>query len=201
MDIFKIIKDSVPLQEAYGLYDGRTLKHKGSRYYGQCTKHNDKTPSLVIYTDSDRGFCFGCQWGFDVIDYVADVFNISNVDACNKLAQDFGIMLPNNNMSKEEMQKASHQRQLEKELAASLEQKLNDFYHKCTVCFKTFQEAERECQESNIDYTDPFYRWIRYTVQFYDRITDDYINGDIEKQVNLMKSHKNEIYFKLKSVV
>lgn len=54
-----------------------------------CPFHDDKTPSMKLY--SDHFYCFGCQKSGDVIDLTAGLFGLSNLDAAKKLAADFGI--------------------------------------------------------------------------------------------------------------
>lgn len=54
-----------------------------------CPFHDDKTPSMKLY--SDHFYCFGCQKSGDVIDLTAGLFGLSNSEAAKKLAADFGI--------------------------------------------------------------------------------------------------------------
>ena len=54
-----------------------------------CPFHNDRTPSMKL--NEDYFYCFGCGATGDVIDLVAKLFNLSNYEAAQKLAADFGI--------------------------------------------------------------------------------------------------------------
>ncbi|WP_372998360.1 CHC2 zinc finger domain-containing protein [Lutispora sp.] len=198
MSIFETIKASVPIAEAYRKYDGRPLKCSGNRLIGKCSKHNEKTPSLVLYQNSNSGYCFGCSWGFDVIKYVADLYGLSNIEACKKLALDFRIDLPDTQINKKQIKEISCQREENRKLAALLVQRLNQFYNQCTMMFKFFQWAEELFKSKDIEYTDSLYRWIRQGHRFYDRITDQFIEGTFEQQVKLMRNFKNEYFFKLK---
>ena len=54
-----------------------------------CPFHADCTPSMKL--NEDYFYCFGCGATGDVIDLVARLFNLSNYEAAQKLAADFGI--------------------------------------------------------------------------------------------------------------
>ena len=58
-----------------------------------CPFHADKSPSCKVY-DGDRGWwCFVCNEGGDVIDFVAKYFEISAEDAVKKINADFSLGL------------------------------------------------------------------------------------------------------------
>ena len=50
---------------------GVELRRAGTRLVGRCPLHGDGEPSLVVYTHTQSYFCFGCQAGGDVIDFVS----------------------------------------------------------------------------------------------------------------------------------
>ena len=54
-----------------------------------CPFHNDRTPSMKL--NEDYFYCFGCGASGDVIDFAARLFHLSNYEAAQKLAYDFGI--------------------------------------------------------------------------------------------------------------
>lgn len=56
-----------------------------------CPFHSDKTPSMKI--NETYFYCFGCHATGDVIDFTAQLFDLSPFDAARKLATDFGIDL------------------------------------------------------------------------------------------------------------
>ena len=49
---------------------GVELRRSGRRLVGRCPFHEDRDPSLVIYPQTSSYFCFGCDAGGDVIDFV-----------------------------------------------------------------------------------------------------------------------------------
>jgi DNA primase len=50
---------------------GVELRRAGARLVGRCPLHSDGEPSLVVYPQTQSYFCFGCQAGGDVIDFVS----------------------------------------------------------------------------------------------------------------------------------
>lgn len=54
-----------------------------------CPFHHDRTPSMKL--NEDYFYCFGCGAYGDVIDFAARLFHLSNYEAAQKLAYDFGI--------------------------------------------------------------------------------------------------------------
>lgn len=50
---------------------GVELRRAGNRLTGRCPLHADAEPSLVVYPETQSYFCFGCQAGGDVIDFVS----------------------------------------------------------------------------------------------------------------------------------
>ena len=85
MNLFENVKAVVTVRQAaehYGLKVGR-----GNM--ACCPFHNDHTPSMKL--NEDYFYCFGCGATGDVIGLTARLFNLSNYEAAQKLAADFGI--------------------------------------------------------------------------------------------------------------
>jgi hypothetical protein len=85
MSIYTQIKQAVSVPEAAKHY-GLAVNRNGM---ARCPFHPDKTPSLKL--NEDYYYCFGCQKSGDVIDFTANLFQISQHQAAEKLAADFGI--------------------------------------------------------------------------------------------------------------
>ena len=49
---------------------GVELRRSGRRLVGLCPFHEDRTPSLMVYEETGSYFCFGCDAGGDVFDFV-----------------------------------------------------------------------------------------------------------------------------------
>ena len=56
-----------------------------------CPFHGEKTPSLKIYPDGRGWWCYGCNSGGDVIDFVSKLFNLDFLNACKRINSDFSL--------------------------------------------------------------------------------------------------------------
>ena len=85
MTIYENIKAAISVKQAaehYGLKASRNSM-------ACCPFHNDRHPSLKL--NEDFFFCFGCGAKGDVIDFVARLFDLTSLQAAQKLAADFGL--------------------------------------------------------------------------------------------------------------
>ncbi len=85
MNQYEQIKTTIPLREATQRY-GLAVRQGGMAL---CPFHRDTHPSLKL--NEDYFFCFGCGATGDVTDFTARLFGISQRDAAQKLASDFGL--------------------------------------------------------------------------------------------------------------
>ena len=85
MTIYETIKAAVSVKQAAEHY-GLKVNRSGMAC---CPFHNDRHPSLKL--NEDYFFCFGCGAKGDVIDLVARLFNLTSLQAVQKLAADFGL--------------------------------------------------------------------------------------------------------------
>ncbi len=68
-----------------------SLKKKGANYQGLCPFHNEKTPSFVVSETKQLFTCFGCHESGDVIQFVMKYYNLTFVEALEKLAAQCGM--------------------------------------------------------------------------------------------------------------
>lgn len=85
MNIFEIVKAAVTVRDAAEHYGLRVSRN----YMVCCPFHNDRHPSVKL--NEDYFYCFGCGAKGDVIDFVARLFDLTSLQAVQKLAYDFGI--------------------------------------------------------------------------------------------------------------
>jgi len=52
---------------------GVSLRRSGPRLVGLCPFHDDRRPSLLVYPQTSSWFCFSCDAGGDVIDFVGRI--------------------------------------------------------------------------------------------------------------------------------
>ncbi len=90
------VKDAVPIEQVAAEYGEFKLQGAG-RLLGHCVApdHKDKTPSLTIFTDSQRFKCFGCQLHGDVVDLERVAGRHAEAwTAVIALAERYGVELP-----------------------------------------------------------------------------------------------------------
>ncbi len=71
-----------------------SLKRTGSNYKGLCPFHGEKTPSFNVNENGQYYHCFGCGETGDAIHFVEKYYNLSFMDAVEKLCDDYGIKMP-----------------------------------------------------------------------------------------------------------
>ena len=70
------------------------LEKRGGRYWGRCPFHaggQEKTPSFKVEPDQKLYYCFACQKGGGIIDFVMEMDKISYPEAIRTLARKFGV--------------------------------------------------------------------------------------------------------------
>ena len=85
-NVFEAVKQSVSTRDAAAFY-GIEVKRNGMAC---CPFHDDKNPSMKL--NEEYFYCFGCGATGDVIDFTANLFDLSPKEAAEKLAQDFGLI-------------------------------------------------------------------------------------------------------------
>ncbi len=70
------------------------LKKNGREYVGCCPFHHERTPSFMVYSETQSYHCFGCKESGDVIQFVKKYDNLSFVDAVENLANMVNFPLP-----------------------------------------------------------------------------------------------------------
>lgn len=105
--IYILAKQCVTTEEAVKSYGF----HLNRAHYICCPFHNERTPSLKIYPDGWH--CFGCGRGGSVIDFTAELYNLSPLEAVRRLDQDFNLHLPlDRPPSREEREQAQRRREI-----------------------------------------------------------------------------------------
>lgn len=70
------------------------LDKKGSRYWGCCPFHNEKTPSFAVMQEDGVFYCFGCKEHGDVISFVQKFESCEFMDAVKILAEQAHMEIP-----------------------------------------------------------------------------------------------------------
>jgi DNA primase len=87
------------------LSDYLTLKKKGKNYWGCCPFHHEKTPSFSVTPDKGFFYCFGCQAGGNVFNFLMKIENVSFFDAVKILAQKMNVSLPKKEKTAQELER------------------------------------------------------------------------------------------------
>lgn len=129
------IKSRLTAREVLEFY-GLTVNRAG---FCLCPFHNEKTPSLKVFS-GDRGWkCFGCGAGSSVVDFVMQYFGLSFADAVSKLNDDFNLGLPIG-------RKLSYQEQIEAQRqAAERKKRIEDRE-------RTRKQLRADCDAALMDY-------------------------------------------------
>lgn len=90
-NLFELVK-GIPAYEA-AERNGIYLKRNGSKYWACCPLHGEKTPSMCFYPDGGW-YCYGCHRGGDTITLYKELYSLENYDAACRIADDFGIQIP-----------------------------------------------------------------------------------------------------------
>jgi DNA primase len=91
-DIGKILRERIELSSV--IEKKIKIINKGHTKVALCPFHSEKTPSFHI--NDSKGFyhCFGCGAHGDVVTFVMQTEHLSFIEAVERLAQDYGIELP-----------------------------------------------------------------------------------------------------------
>lgn len=73
------------------------LRQAGRYFKGRCPFHEEKTPSFVVYPDSQSYHCFGCGKTGDIFTWVMETEHLEFRDALVNLAERAGVQLEERN--------------------------------------------------------------------------------------------------------
>lgn len=79
-----------------------TLKKTGRIYKGCCPFHDEKTPSFVVYENTQSFHCFGCGEGGNAAKFLMKTKNMGFVEAIKELAKSANIEIEETKLTPEE---------------------------------------------------------------------------------------------------
>lgn len=74
------------------------IKRLGRNSKALCPFHSEKTPSFVVYPETQSFFCFGCGAGGDVINFTMRAENLDYIESIRFLANRVGMAVPDEGM-------------------------------------------------------------------------------------------------------
>ncbi|MFQ3535028.1 MAG: DNA primase [Aggregatilineales bacterium] len=134
MSVIQEIRAKLDLVE-YILQSGVPLRKAGRYFTACCPFHNEKTPSFVVFPDSQTWHCFGaCSTGGDIFTYVQRRENVDFAEALGLLAEKAGLQLQARTAEQQQ-----HETHLEK--LRSLLNEAARYYHQCLLSAPEAAEA------------------------------------------------------------
>ncbi|MBQ8844334.1 MAG: DNA primase [Elusimicrobiaceae bacterium] len=103
LDIVEFVRQYVP-----------HLKKAGKTWKACCPFHKEKTPSFTVSSEKGLFYCFGCQSGGDIFDFLMKVENLSFYEAMCKLADLAGVEYkPSHGLSADEQKRIDARKTLD----------------------------------------------------------------------------------------
>lgn len=92
-DFLTELRSRVDIEELIGKYT--EIRHRGSRTpVALCPFHTEKTPSFVIYRDTQSYYCFGCGAGGDAVTFIKNIERLDFTEAVRFLCEKTGMNMP-----------------------------------------------------------------------------------------------------------
>ncbi|RIX77562.1 DNA primase [Acidovorax cavernicola] len=105
------------------------LKKAGANFMGLCPFHGEKSPSFSVSPTKQFYHCFGCGVHGNAIGFLMEHAGMGFVEAVHDLAGQYGLQVPEDDVSPAERARAASQRQKQATLTDVLE-KAGDAYRK-----------------------------------------------------------------------
>ena len=90
-DAVRAVKDRLDMVDVIQQYV--RLQRAGSEYKGLCPFHSENSPSFTVNPEKQIFYCFGCQVGGDLFDFVQRVEGTDFPQTLQTLAERAGVEL------------------------------------------------------------------------------------------------------------
>ncbi|WP_309683725.1 DNA primase [Polaromonas sp.] len=97
------------------------LKKGGANFMGLCPFHGEKSPSFSVSPAKQFYHCFGCGKNGNAISFLMDHAGMSFIEAVKDLAQQYGLQVPDDDVSPQDRAKAAQMREQQATLTSVLE--------------------------------------------------------------------------------
>jgi DNA primase len=97
------------------------LKKGGANFMGLCPFHGEKSPSFSVSPAKQFYHCFGCGKNGNAISFLMDHAGMSFVESVKDLAQQYGLQVPEDDVSPQDRAKAAQMREQQATLTSVLE--------------------------------------------------------------------------------
>lgn len=140
-----------------------------------CPIHNEKTPSLRIYSGEGGWHCFGCGVGGSVIDFVMHIFSIDFRQAIMRINDDFGLHLMTSGGDRQQAEQLKRQRAERERLRAEADRR----YLEKIKLHRELVSILREHQpEDNGDPMTSAYAAVMFEQSYLEYLLDEMRGGD-----------------------
>ena len=96
------------------------LKKAGINYKGLCPFHGEKSPSFIVSPTRQTYHCFGCGVHGNAVGFMMEHAGLGFIDAVKDLAQQMGVVVPEDDVTPEERARAAKAREQEATLTEVL---------------------------------------------------------------------------------
>ena len=97
------------------------LKKAGANFSGLCPFHAEKSPSFTVSPSKQFYHCFGCGKNGNAIGFLMEHAGMNFIEAVKDLAQQYGMQVPEEDVSPQDRARAAEQRQKQDTLTDVLE--------------------------------------------------------------------------------
>jgi DNA primase len=97
------------------------LKKGGANFMGLCPFHGEKSPSFSVSPSKQFYHCFGCGKNGNAISFLMDHAGMTFIEAVKDLAQQYGLQVPEDDVSPQDRAKAAQMREQQATLTSVLE--------------------------------------------------------------------------------
>jgi DNA primase len=97
------------------------LKKGGANFMGLCPFHGEKSPSFSVSPAKQFYHCFGCGKNGNAISFLMDHGGMTFIEAVKDLAQQYGLQVPEDDVSPQDRAKAAQMREQQATLTSVLE--------------------------------------------------------------------------------
>jgi DNA primase len=97
------------------------LKKGGANFMGLCPFHGEKSPSFSVSPSKQFYHCFGCGKNGNAISFLMDHAGMTFIEAVKDLAQQYGLQVPEDDVSPQDRAKAAQMREQQATLVSVLE--------------------------------------------------------------------------------
>ena len=150
-----------------------------------CPFHGEHTPSLKLFNNG-TWHCFGCHSGGSGIDFVAQLFDLSPLDAIRKLNEDFRLGLPLDQPPNKAQQKAAQQRQKLHMISDKYEKWRDDLINQLNGAYRIGHLVLLNWPDKLTEQEILAVKW-HSSLEYW---SDLLLSGDIDKEIEVFRDKK-----------